>query len=162
MSRGILVILTLTVTYLLVLTSVQPGDVVVGGALATVVAVVRARSVRGAHAGPALGRRLAAAPALVAGTLADVVRGTWHVTLYVLGRRRLESPGVVTIPKGGRTPSGVAAWGYLTALSPDEIVVDVDDERGILLVHVLDARDPAAIRARHEATYRRRQRSVFP
>ena len=105
---------------------------------------------------------MAAAPALALGTLADMVRGNWHVAQYVLGRRRLDAPGIVAIPKGARTSSGVAAWGYITAISPDEIVVEADDERGVLLVHLLDARDVPAIHARHEETYERRQRRVFP
>jgi multicomponent Na+:H+ antiporter subunit E len=162
MGRFVFLVVTLTIIYLLVLTSTQPGDVLVGGGLASVTAWAWTRAVPAARAPSPLAWRLIAAPALAVGTLADVLRGTWHVALYVLGRRRLESPGLVAVPKGERTASGVAAWGYLTALSPDEIVVDVDDERGVLLVHVLDAGDPGAIRARHEATYRGRQRRVFP
>ena len=162
MTRFVLLIVSLTVVYLLVLTSVQAGDVLVGAALSAVLAGASMRLRPAARIGPPLGGRLAAAPALVLGTLADMVRGTWHVALYVLRGRRLESPGIVAIPKGERTRSGVAVWGYTTAVSPDEIVVDADDERAVLLVHVLDARDPSAIIARHEHTYARRQRRVFP
>jgi multisubunit Na+/H+ antiporter MnhE subunit len=91
-----------------------------------------------------------------------MVRGTWHVALHIVRGRHPGASGLVAIPRGARTRSGVAAWGYLTALSPDEIVVDADDERGVLLVHVLDARDPRAIHARHQRVYERRQRRVFP
>jgi multisubunit Na+/H+ antiporter MnhE subunit len=146
--------------YLLVLTSVHPGDVAVGAVLSAAIAAAFARPT--AHVGPSLPRRLAAAPAFALATLADMVRGNWHVALYVLGGRRLESPGVVAIPRGERTAAGVAAWGYITAISPDEIVLEADDERGVLLVHLLDARDVPAIRARHERTYERRHRRVFP
>jgi multicomponent Na+:H+ antiporter subunit F len=107
-------------------------------------------------------RRLAAAPAFALGTLADMVRGTWHVALYIVGVRRLDTPGLVAIPRGERTSSGVAVWGYITAISPDEIVVEADDDRGLLLVHLLDARDIPAIHARHARTYERRQPRVFP
>jgi multicomponent Na+:H+ antiporter subunit E len=161
MTRFVLLMITLTVVYLLVLTSVRMGDVLVGAALSAALAAAWAWGRPAARIGPPLGGRLAAVPALVLGTLADMVRGTWHVALYVLGRR-LESPGIVAIPKGERTDSGVAVWGYITAVSPDEIVVDVDDERDVLLVHVLDARDASAHRARHQHTYERRQRRVFP
>jgi multisubunit Na+/H+ antiporter MnhE subunit len=162
MSRFIPLTVTLTAIYLLVLTSVQPGDVLVGAALSVAIAAASMRAFPGGRAGRPLVLRLAAAPVLALGTLADIVRGTWHVALYILRRGRLETPGIVTIPKGTRTPSGVAAWGFLTALSPDEIVVDIDDERGVLLVHVLDASDTEAIRRRHQDTYERRQRRVFP
>jgi multisubunit Na+/H+ antiporter MnhE subunit len=162
MPRFMLLTLTLTAIYLLVLTSVQPGDVLVGVALSVAIAAASMRTLPGGRAGAPLAVRLAAAPALAIGTLADIVRGTWHVSLYIVRRGRLERPGIVTVPKGARTPSGVAAWGFLTALSPDEIVVDIDDERGVMLVHVLDASDTEAVRRRHHDTYEQRQRRVFP
>jgi len=162
MTRVVLVTVALTFVYLLVLTSMHPGDVVVGAALSAAIGAASTLARPTARIGPPLTTRLAAAPAFVLGTLADMVRGNWHVAMYVLGRRRLESPGVVTIPRGARTSAGVAAWGYITAISPDEIVLEADDERDVLLVHLLDARDVPAIHARHERTYERRHRHVFP
>jgi multisubunit Na+/H+ antiporter MnhE subunit len=163
MTHGILLTVFLTVLYLVVLASVQPGDVLVGGVLSAAIAAVAERvRRRPGHRVPPLALRAVAAPLLAGSTVAAIVRGTWHVALYALGRRRIEQPGIVAIPAGHRTPSGVAVWGYLTALSPDEIVVDIDEERGVLLVHVLDASDPEAIRARHHDAYERRQRRVFP
>ena len=46
----------------------------------------------------------------------------------------------------------MALWGVLTGEAPDEIVVDVDETRGILVVQVLDASDPDAVRDRHART----------
>jgi multisubunit Na+/H+ antiporter MnhE subunit len=160
--RFMLGTVALTTVYLLVLTSVRPGDVLVGAVLSAAIAAAFTFARPTARTDPSLARRVAAAPAFVLATLADMVRGHWHVALYVLGGRRLESPGIVAIPKGARSSSGVAAWGYLTAISPDEIVVEADDEQGVLLVHLLDARNVPAIRARHEQTYEQRQRRVFP
>jgi multisubunit Na+/H+ antiporter MnhE subunit len=162
MIRFVLFTVALTAVYLLVLTSVHPGDVLVGAVLSAAIAAPATLTRRAAPGDPPLARRLAAAPAFALATLADMVRGNWHVARYVLGGRPLESPGIVAIPKGERTASGVAAWGYVTAISPDEIVLEADDERGVLLVHLLDARDVPGIRARHERTYERRQRRVFP
>jgi multisubunit Na+/H+ antiporter MnhE subunit len=51
-------------------------------------------------------------------------------------------------------------WGVLTGEAPDEIVVDVDVERDVLIVHLVDARDPDAVRARHRRAYERWQRTV--
>jgi multisubunit Na+/H+ antiporter MnhE subunit len=162
MARFVLMTVTLTAVYLLVLTSVQPGDVLLGATLSVVIAAALVRAFPAGRVDSPLGGRLAAAPGLAVKTVAGIVRGTWHVALYTLGRRRLERPGLVAIPKEDRTPSGVAAWGFLTALSPDEIVVDIDEQRGVLLVHVLDAGDPEAIRVRHHEAHERRQRRVFP
>jgi multisubunit Na+/H+ antiporter MnhE subunit len=156
-TRSVIVTLVLLAVYLLALTSVHPGDVLVGVALG---AAIAAASRRAPAAGP-LARRLAGVPALALTTLGALVRGTWHVGLFTLrpGRAR---PGLVAIPRGPRTTSGVAAWSYLTALAPDELVVDVDEARGVLLVHVLDASDPEAVRRRHADAYARQQARVFP
>jgi multisubunit Na+/H+ antiporter MnhE subunit len=162
MTRFLMSTVALTAVYLLVLTSLHPGDVLVGAILSAAIAATATVGRPAPGSGPSLLRRLAAAPRFVLGTLAEMVRGNWHVALYVLGGRRLETPGLVLIPRAGRSSSGVAVWGYVTAISPDEIVVEADDERGILLVHLLDARDVSAIRDRHQRTYERRQRAVFP
>ena len=162
MTRFVLTTVALTIVYLLVLTSMHPGDVLVGALLSAAIAAASTLTRPTERIGPPLTKRLVAAPAFALGTLADMVRGNWHVAMYVLGGRRLESPGIVTIPRGERTSAGVAAWGYITAISPDEIVLEADDERGVLVVHLLDARDVPAIRARHERTYERRHRHVFP
>jgi len=47
-------------------------------------------------------------------------------------------------------------------LTPDTIVVELDNEEGRMLLHVLDARDPDAVRAGQLESYERRQRRVFP
>jgi multicomponent Na+:H+ antiporter subunit E len=162
MTPSVLVTATLTAIYLLVLTSIQPGDVLVGAILSALIAAAGrpARPGSGPES-PRLITRLAGAPRLTASTVVDIVRGTWQVARYCLDRRRFQTPGIVAIPIGDRSPSGAAAWGFLTALSPDELAVDIDEERGVLVVHALDASDPAAVRARHHDAYERRQRRVF-
>jgi multisubunit Na+/H+ antiporter MnhE subunit len=42
------------------------------------------------------------------------------------------------------------------------VVVELDEERGRMLLHVIDAGDPNAVRAEQLDSYRRRQRRVFP
>jgi multisubunit Na+/H+ antiporter MnhE subunit len=66
----------------------------------------------------------------------------------------------VEIPRGDRSRRAVALWGVLTGEAPDEYPVDVDTARDVLIVHVLDDRDPTAIRARHARAYERWQRDV--
>jgi multicomponent Na+:H+ antiporter subunit E len=68
----------------------------------------------------------------------------------------------VTVPVGDRTPTGVAVWAVVTGLPPGSFFVDVDRERGVVLIHVLDARDPEAYREQQEDFYRRYQSKVFP
>jgi multisubunit Na+/H+ antiporter MnhE subunit len=162
MTRFMVLTVTLTAVYLLVLTSVHPGDVLAGAVLSIAIAAASTRAFPRRQAALPFAARVAAAPALALATLGDMVRGTWHVSLYIIGHRRLENPGIVALPHGARTRSGVAVWAFLTALSPDEIVVDIDDARGELLVHVLDASNVQTLRVRHQDGYERRQRRVFP
>jgi multisubunit Na+/H+ antiporter MnhE subunit len=56
----------------------------------------------------------------------------------------------------------LAATALALTLSPGEVLVDIDRSRGVMLVHVIDAHDPDAVRARHDHFYRRYQRGVFP
>jgi len=59
-------------------------------------------------------------------------------------------------------PPSAGAWGVRVGLTPDTIVVELDNEEGRMLLHVLDARDPDAVRAGQLESYERRQRRVFP
>ena len=68
----------------------------------------------------------------------------------------------MAIPVGDRTQTGVAVSALVATLSPGEVLVDVDRERGAMLIHVIDAGDPEATRRRHEDFYQRYQRRVFP
>jgi multisubunit Na+/H+ antiporter MnhE subunit len=134
--------------YLLVLTSVDPGDVALAGVLGLAVAfALRTPERLRLHA------RLGGAVAILAQTGAEIVRGSARAVAFCLGRPG--RPGLVEVPLGDRTPAEVAMWGVLTGESPDEIVVDVDEARGVLVVHLVDAADPDAVRARHAHTHAR-------
>lgn len=151
----------LTGIYLLVLTSVHPGDLLTGLAVAVPIVVAMQFAHRSrASGGPTL-RRLAAVPRLVWGTLADVVRGAWEVSGFCLRRSRLR-PGMVAVPIGRCSPGAAAAWGIRVGIAPDSVVVELDERKGQMILHVLDASDPDAVRAAQLASYERLQRRVFP
>lgn len=152
----------LTAIYLLVLTSVAPGDVLVGIVVsASLVAAGRRIRPLGPRPDVPLARRLAGAPALVAGTAVDLVGSTWRTAAWCLRPARTAA-GLVTVPIPPCTPSSAAAWGIRVGLTPDTVVVELDEERGRMLLHVIDARDPDAVRADQLDSYERRQRRVFP
>lgn len=167
-----LAILGLTGIYLLTLGALSWGDVAVGLALATVVeSAIRFRANRGGSIGsarderlpgPPLYRRLIAAPALVLAVAKEITVGTWIVAQFSLGLREVKDEGVVLIELDGISREGVALWAFITTISPGEIVVEADAERGRLLIHTLDASDPEAIRAHHRHIYERYQRKVVP
>jgi multisubunit Na+/H+ antiporter MnhE subunit len=149
----------LVAVYLLVLTSAVPGDVLIGALFALPIAIaLRPRRPHRSPAGPLT--RVSAATGLLAQTASEMVRGSWRVARYCLGGEG--TPGLVEIPQGDRSRDGVALWGLLTGEAPDEIPVDVDERRGVLIVHLVDAGDPVAVRARHARTHERWQRRVVP
>ena len=145
--------------YLLVLTSLDPGDILVGGLLAA--AIVLAARPTAARRGPAgWGRWVVAVGRMLATTAWEIVLGTIRVVRFCL--TGAGSPGFVEIPRGDRSRRGVALWGILTGEAPDEYPVAVDDERHVLIVHTIDARDPAAVIARHAAAHEAFLRDVVP
>jgi multicomponent Na+:H+ antiporter subunit E len=158
--RTLLALAVLTAVYLLALASAKPADVacgviVAGGALAVA---------RRAPGNPRTGA-LRSFPALVpflGAVLLEVVKGTWDVALVVLGLRRLQQPGVVEIPIGDRTELGTVASAVASTLSPGEVLIDIDGDRGVYLIHALDAGDPDAVRAHHRHGYERWQKRALP
>jgi multisubunit Na+/H+ antiporter MnhE subunit len=166
-SRPLAVVL-LTLVYALTLASLDPLDLALGAVLAIAATVglrgapgAQGRGAREAGAGD-LGGRILAFPLLAAGLLGEVLRGTWDVLLRAVHVRPIDRPGIVLVPIEERTPLGVAVAGLATTLSPGSVLVDVDWEREAMLVHVIDATDPASVRAAHRRFYERYQRRVFP
>jgi len=162
--RYVLVLVGLTAVYALALASVGPLDLATGLLVSAAMLAVARRFVFAAEPQPARDvlRRIAALPRFFAGVVGEVARGTIEVALVVLGRRTLDCPGIVAIPIEERTPAGVAVAALAYTLSPGDVLIDVDEERGLMLIHVLDARDPDAVRARHRRFYERWQRRAFP
>jgi multisubunit Na+/H+ antiporter MnhE subunit len=146
----------LAAIYLLVLTSVEPFDLLLGLALGVSIAVAVRRPAAFAREG-----RLSAGPVGLAGaflgTGRDMVVGSWRVVRFCLGGDAA-APGFVEVPRGERTRGDLALWGLLTGEAPDEVPVEIDEERGMLLVHLVDASDPDAVRERHRAAYERMRR----
>jgi multisubunit Na+/H+ antiporter MnhE subunit len=138
--------------YLLVLTSIHPGDVATGALIGLAVAVaLRPRAAT--SVGQAAPVSLRGAGAYLARTAGEVCVGSWRVVRFCLGAPA--ALGFVEIPREDRTPAEVAAWGVLTGEAPDEVPIDVDEERGVLIVHLVDASDPDAVRARHRRNHDR-------
>jgi len=143
--------------YLLVLTSLAPGDVLVGSLLGLGMAMaLRGRGPARARA--RLSERLVAAGVVALQTAVEMVRGSWRVARFCLGGRG--APGFVEIPRDARSRRQTALWGVLTGEAPDEVVVDARSD--VLVVHLVDAGDPDAVRGRHAAAHERWQRKVVP
>jgi len=169
-TRYVTAILVLTLVYALALASFHPWDLVFGAGLSAALLFASRRFVFDAdgtalrpagHRLTLLGRVVAFVP-FAAVVFRNILAGNVEVTLVTLGLRSLLRPGIVAVPVGDRTPTGVAVWAVVTGLPPGSYFVDVDRERGVVLIHVLDARDPEAYREEQEDFYRRYQSKVFP
>lgn len=170
LGKRALAVVVLLAIYLLTLGSLAWGDVAIGLPLAVVMELGwRRRALRGGAVadpetppGVPLHRALLALPRLVLAVIVEITRGTWQVAKYSLGIREPIHEGTVEIELKGISEEGVAAWAFISTISPGELVLDVDEARGVLVIHALDASDPDAIRRRHHDFYERYQRKVIP
>jgi multisubunit Na+/H+ antiporter MnhE subunit len=164
MAARVLAVVLLAAVYVLTLASTDPLDLITGLVLAAVLMfALRGRlPAPGEGNPPSLGARIVAFPALLGALLVDMTKGTWDVTLRVLHLRSLQSPGIVLVPIGDRSPRGIAVTGLLIGLSPGSMLLDVDERHRSMLFHVIDASDPVAVRAHIDGFYERYQRRVFP
>jgi multisubunit Na+/H+ antiporter MnhE subunit len=163
-TRYVAAVVLLTLVYALALASFAPLDLIFGAGLSAALVFASRRFVFGEESdrGPSvLGRAVAFVPFAFA-VFWEILKGTWDVSLVTLHLRPLDEPGIVAVPIGDRTPSGVSAWAVVTGLPPGSFFVDVDRERGVALIHILDARDPDGFRRQQEDFYRRYQSKVFP
>jgi multisubunit Na+/H+ antiporter MnhE subunit len=154
----------LAVVYALTLASTDPVDLAMGATIGAILVGVLGRRLRLGPGGdlPSVARRALWFPVFVAAVVADVAQGTWDVALRVVHLRSLRHPGVVRVPIGRRSERGTAVSAHATTLSPGTVLIDVDWERRDMVVHVIDASDPDAVRARLQRFYDRYQRNVFP
>ena len=158
MTRIAVQALLLMGVYLLVLTSAKPADAAMGLALGLVLALaLRPRRPGRRSATPSPAGLIALIPVLAL-TAVDMVRGSWRTVRFCLWGTG--EPGFVELPRADRSRYAVALWGVLTGEAPDEVPVDVDEERDVLIVHLVDASDPDAVRERHRRAYERAQRRV--
>ena len=164
MTRYVAAVAVLTLVYALALASFHPLDLFFGAVLSATLAFASRRFVFGDDPGrgPNLFRRAVAFVPFSFAILREILTGTWEVSLVTLHLRPVEEPGIVAVPIGERTPMGVAVWAVVTGLPPGSFFVDIDRERGVALIHVLDSRDPDAFREEQENFYRRYQSKVFP
>ena len=163
-GRRIFVALLFAAVYVFALASLHPLDIAAGLLIGSALVVGLGRFLFGVEAvtGPPLHRRVAAFPLFAAAVIREITVGTWRVALVVVGLRPLKRPGIVAIPIGERSPTGVSATALAVTLSPGEVFVDLDRKRGQMYVHVLDASDPDAVREHYDRFYQRYQRAVFP
>lgn len=170
MMRYVAALVVLSLVYALALGSFHPWDLLFGAGLSATLLFASRRFVFGADDTASrqedqrlsLPGKVVAFVPFAAVVLKEILVGTVEVTLVTLRLRPLVRPGIVAVPIGDRTPTGLAVWAVVTGLPPGSFFVDVDRGRDVVLIHLLDARDPEAFRRQQEDFYRRYQSKVFP
>jgi multisubunit Na+/H+ antiporter MnhE subunit len=162
--RFFLSLVFLTLTYAFVLASFHPWDIVMGAIFSGTFLYVFRNFLFGGDPKPSPGflGKLAALPLFIAASVWDIVKGTVEVMLVVLHVRPLRRPGIIYVPIEDRTPTGLAVSATEATLSPGTYLVEVDWERGVWLIHALDASDPDEVRRDRHEFYERYQKRVFP
>jgi multicomponent Na+:H+ antiporter subunit E len=167
MTRAVVSVALLAVVYTATLASDDPLDVATGALLGGVVLAISHRwttrlGVLGSRPAPSTLRRALAAVPFAGAVAWEVALGTWQVALIASGLRPLRSPGLLELPIGERSERGVAVFAMAVGLSPGTVLLEVDDDRGVLVLHAIDASDPDVLRARLDRLYTRWQRPVVP
>ncbi len=146
----------------MVLASFHPWDLLFGALVSGAAMYAFKGFVLGDRADPLPGllKRCVAFFPFAGAAVRDIVVGTWEVALVTLHFRPLAQPGIVKVPVGERTPTGVAVSALVTTLSPGDFLVEANDE--FMLIHTIDASDPDTYRKEREDFYQRYQRKVFP
>lgn len=156
------------VIYAFTIGSVAPVDFAVGAFLAALLHLLLRQFMSQSQIRdestpyPPAWRRAIWAPLFIVAVARDIVVGTWDVLLYTIGLRSFESAGIVRIPIGDRTTTGVAVSAWAITVAPGSAYVDTDWDAGEMLVHVLEAEEAEKIRRIYGEFYERYQRRVFP
>lgn len=92
----------------------------------------------------------------------DVIVSNVNVARLILFRRRADLRSTyVSMPLELKTPEAIAALTGTIALTPGTVCVDLSADGKVLLIHILDADDPAAIIALIKQRYECRLKRIF-
>ncbi len=130
-----------TAIYALMIASLAWADLLMGLIFAIILMVVfrRVALPEGVPSNRSTLRVMLAVPRYVGMMTRDILTGTWAVTQCVVGLRPISHPGIIRVPIGDHTPSGVGVAGLCLTLSPGSFLVDVDWDERVMLIHVIDA-----------------------
>ena len=106
-------------------------------------------------------RRPVLAIILFVRVVGDIIVANWQVARLVLGRTQRLRPGFMTVPLDVADPFVATLFGSIVSLTPGTVSIDIDRERGTLLVHGLDIEDEAVAVATMKARYEAPLKEIF-
>jgi len=87
-------------------------------------------------------RKVLNALLLLASFVWDLFASTWAVARIVLAPTQPTRPAIIAMPTHLKRPWAVAMLAYFTSLTPGSTCLHVSEDRRILYLHILDARNP--------------------
>lgn len=156
MMFRVVAILCLTAVFALTLGNFDPPNLVLGSVLSALLAAIYRKTLfpRQPPRSEFVMHIVLHLPRFLTMLAWDILKGTWLVTTFVLGIRKLDHPGIVKIPLGNHSPPGVGVVGLFITMSPGSFLVDIDWEGRYMLVHTIDASDPDQMRQDVERYYK--------
>lgn len=92
----------------------------------------------------------------------DIVVANVVVAKLILFKRNADmSPAWIAVPLDLRTPEAITVLAGTVTLTPGTVSAEFSADGRELLVHALDAPDPAAVRDEIKARYERRLKEIF-
>lgn len=116
---------------------------------------------RGFWPEPSVVRRPWAGVRLLAVVLGDIVLANWAVARRVVGPLDRLRPAFLEVPLDLNDYFVATILGSIVSLTPGTVSVEIDRERAVLLVHVLDAADTAAVVADIKRRYESPLKEIF-
>ena len=86
----------------------------------------------------------------------EMILANIRVAICVVSPLSRMSPGIVAIRLDARTDTEITVLANMITLTPGTLSVDVSDDRKVLYVHTLFARDPRAVRSQIKKSFESR------
>ena len=137
--------------------SLAPLYLVSGGAVAVLIPLLLNRVLDD----PVTIRRPGVALRLAGVVVWDIIVANLAVARRVLGPLGRLKPGFIEVPLELGHPDAVALLAGIIAITPGTVVVDIDEGRTRILVHVLDLNEPAQLIAEIKHRYERPLKEIF-
>lgn len=151
-------VIALMLFWVLLVNEVSAGQVLLGIALAVVVALLVCTA---AAPAPLPLRRVGTAVRLAMLFAYDIVVANLAVARAVLSPRLPIAPRMVRVPLDLREPRAVALLAAMVTLTPGTVSVGIDEDAHVLDVHVLLGADPEAVVRDIKSRYEARIREIF-
>ena len=149
--------LVLLVVWLLLVRSIEPGQLVLGAFLAVAIPLLTRRFWDPL---PQVKHPIKLARFVLV-VLYDIVKANVQVSLLILSPRREPHPGFVEYPLAVQDPLTITLLANTVTMTPGTVSTNVRLDRSSLLIHVLDLHDEQAlIREIHER-YERPLKEIF-